>query len=112
MAWEQDLINEIKGLREDIYNGVLNTNSGKGGGSIRRYSRVSPDDVESIDELLERYKHKETDIERFNKLKEIKVPFYGCVGNHDLRSMQHRTQVEQILEYNHSTFSFDRGREE
>lgn len=72
MAWEQDLINEIKGLREDIYNGVLNTNGGKGGGSIRRYSRVSPDDVESIDELLERYRHKETDIERFNKLKEIK----------------------------------------
>ena len=72
MAWEQELINEIKGLREDLYNGVLNTNGGKGGGSIRRYSRVSPDDVESIDELLEKYRHKETDIERFNKLKEIK----------------------------------------
>lgn len=72
MAWEQDLINEIKGLREDIYNGVLNTNGSKGGSSIRRYSHVSPDDVESIDELLERYRHKETEIERFNKLKEIK----------------------------------------
>lgn len=72
MAWEQELINEIKGLREDIYNGALNTNGGKGGGSIRRYSYVSSDDVGSIDELLERYNSKESDIERFNRLKEIK----------------------------------------
>ena len=43
----------------------------------------------------------------WDKMKDIKVPFYGCVGNHDLRSMQSRTEIEQILGYEHSTFSVD-----
>ena len=43
----------------------------------------------------------------WNKMKDIKVPFFGCVGNHDLRSMSSRTEIEKVLGYAHSTFSFD-----
>ena len=43
----------------------------------------------------------------WNKMKKIEVPFYGCVGNHDLRTMSHRNEVERILGYNHSTYSVD-----
>lgn len=43
----------------------------------------------------------------WNKFKKIKEPFYSCIGNHDLRSMSSRNEVERIMGYDHSTFSFD-----
>lgn len=32
---------------------------------------------------------------------------FSCIGNHDLRSMTSRREVEEIMEIEHSTFSFD-----
>ena len=43
----------------------------------------------------------------WNKMKDIKIPFFGCIGNHDLRIMDSRTEIEEILGYEHSTFSVD-----
>ena len=78
---------------------------------IPEINNTKPDVAIFCGDYVEDFNDMEEDIKNltfiWNKLKEIKVPFYGCVGNHDLRSMQHRTQVEQILGYNHSTFSFD-----
>lgn len=37
--------------------------------------------------------------------KKHKSTFYSLAGNHDLRSMSSRTEVEQIMGYEHSTFS-------
>lgn len=42
-----------------------------------------------------------------NQLKKIKVPFYAIPGNHDLRSVNFREEVEDILGYGHSTFSIN-----
>lgn len=43
----------------------------------------------------------------WNKLKDIQVPFYSVIGNHDLRTMNSRKELEEIMEYKNATFSFD-----
>ena len=35
------------------------------------------------------------------------MPFYAVLGNHDLRSMSFREEVEDIMGYGHSTFSIN-----
>ena len=42
----------------------------------------------------------------FGKLKEFSVPCYSLLGNHDLKMMNSREEVEQVLGYK-STFSLD-----
>ena len=64
-------------------------------------------------DLVEDFNDHDKDIINLNyiwkKLQKINVPFYSCIGNHDLRSMLSRTEVEQIMGYKHSTFSFDKN---
>jgi calcineurin-like phosphoesterase family protein len=72
---------------------------------------IKPDVVFNLGDIVEDFNNKEDDIVNlnfiWNKLKEIKVPFYSLAGNHDLRSMDCREDVERIMGYKHSTFSVD-----
>ncbi|MCI8291720.1 MAG: hypothetical protein HFJ32_01430 [Clostridia bacterium] len=43
----------------------------------------------------------------WNKLKSIQVPFYSVMGNHDLRTMNSRQELEKIMGYENATFSFN-----
>ena len=53
----------------------------------------------------------DTDIKDFgimwNILKKIKKPFYSLIGNHELRSMHSRKEIEQIIGYENAAFSID-----
>lgn len=42
----------------------------------------------------------------YNKFKSIKVPFYSVLGNHDLRSMTSRDEMEKVIG-RYSTFSIN-----
>ncbi len=45
----------------------------------------------------------------FKKLKEMPCPCYSILGNHDLKMMQTREEVEEIMGYDSSTYSLDVG---
>lgn len=72
---------------------------------------IKPDVAINLGDLVEDFNDHDKDIINlnfiWNMLKDIEVPFYSLAGNHDLRSMSSRTEVEQIMEYEHSTFSVD-----
>ena len=72
---------------------------------------IKPDVVVNLGDLVEDFNDHDKDIVNlnyiWNKFKKIKYPFFSCVGNHDLRSMTTRREVEEIFGYDHSTFSFD-----
>lgn len=72
---------------------------------------IRPDLVLNLGDLVEDFNDHDKDIINLNyiwqKFKLIESPFYSCIGNHDLRSMTSRNEVEKIMEYVHSTFSFD-----
>ncbi len=74
-------------------------------------NNIKPDLVLNLGDLVEDFNDHDKDIENlnyiWNKFKKISVPFYSCIGNHDLRSMISREEVEKIMEYKHSTFSFN-----
>ncbi|MBR3888731.1 MAG: metallophosphoesterase [Clostridia bacterium] len=72
---------------------------------------IKPDLVLNLGDLVEDFNDHDKDIVNLNyvwqKFKKIDAPFYSCIGNHDLRSMSSRKEVEEIMEYGHSTFSLD-----
>ncbi len=72
---------------------------------------IKPDVAINLGDLVEDFNDHDKDIINlkfiWNMLKKIKVPFYSAIGNHDLRSMSSRIEVEQIIGYEHSTFSVD-----
>lgn len=74
-------------------------------------TEIKPDLTLNLGDLVEDFNDHNKDIINlnyvWNKFKHIKSPFYSCIGNHDLRSMSSRNEVEEIMGYNHSTFSFD-----
>lgn len=74
-------------------------------------NEINPDLVLYLGDVVEDFNDHDKDIENLNyiwkKLQKIESPFYSCIGNHDLRSMESRTEVEEIFGYEHSTFSFD-----
>ncbi len=74
-------------------------------------NEIKPDLVLNLGDLVEDFNDHDKDIINLNyiwdKLKDIKPNFYSCIGNHDLRSMSSRHEVEQIMGYEHSTFSFN-----
>ncbi len=74
-------------------------------------NEIKPDLIINLGDLVEDFNDHDKDILNlnyiWNKLKSIEGKFYSCIGNHDLRSMSSRKEVEQIMEYEHSTFSFD-----
>ena len=73
---------------------------------------IKPDLVINCGDLVEDFNDKEQDIINlqfiWNKLQKINADFYSVAGNHDLRSMDSREEVEKIMGYKHSTFSFDK----
>ena len=73
--------------------------------------KIKPDIVINLGDSVEDFNIKEKDLINleyiWNKYKKINSKFVSCIGNHDLRSMNSREEVEKIFEYDHSTFSFD-----
>ncbi len=74
-------------------------------------NEIRPDICFNLGDLIEDTENHEKDIINlkyiWEKLKIIQVPFYSLAGNHDLRMMNSRKEVEDIMGYEHSTFSFD-----
>ena len=72
---------------------------------------LKPDIVVNLGDLIEDFNNHDRDVENltfiWNVLKNIKEPFYSLAGNHDLRTMETREEVENIMGYKHSTFSIN-----
>ena len=72
---------------------------------------IKPDIVLNLGDLIEDRNNSKKDKENleyiWNILKQIKVPFYTLVGNHDLKMMKSKREVENILGYKNTTFSID-----
>lgn len=72
---------------------------------------IKPDVIFNLGDLVEDFNDKAKDLINikfiWDKFKAFKFPFYSLIGNHDLRSMDRRQEVENIFEYKHSTFSVD-----
>lgn len=70
---------------------------------------IHPDIVINLGDLIEDCCNHDKDIINlkyiWNILKKIESPFYSITGNHDLRNMHSRKEVEEIMGYNHSAFS-------
>lgn len=78
---------------------------------IDKINKNKPDLSICLGDLIEDTFNHDKDIENYtyiwNKLKNIQVPFYAVIGNHDLRTMNSRKELEKIMEYENATFSFD-----
>lgn len=74
-------------------------------------NEIKPDVAIYLGDFVEDFNDHDMDIKNlkyiWEKFKNIKVPLYACIGNHDLRTMSRREEVEEILGYEHSTFSVD-----
>lgn len=74
-------------------------------------NNIKPDLCVCLGDLIEDTNNHDQDIVNLkyicNKFKNIKIPFYVVPGNHDLRSMNFRQEVEDIMESGHSTFSIN-----
>ena len=74
-------------------------------------TKIKPELVVNLGDSVEDFNDKEKDLVNlkyiWNKYKDINTEFISCIGNHDLRSMDSRTEVEEIFGYSHSTFSRD-----
>ena len=70
-----------------------------------------PDLSVCLGDLIEDQFNYEQDLNNYkyiwNKLKNIKTPFYSVIGNHDLRTIDSRETLEKIMGYKCSSFSFD-----
>lgn len=78
---------------------------------INEINKQKPDVSICLGDLIEdKFEHDE-DIANYayiwNRLKAIQVPFYSVIGNHDLRTMNSRKEIEEIMGYENGTFSFD-----
>lgn len=75
-------------------------------------NNIKPDIVLNLGDLVEDFNNHDEDIKNlkyiWEEFKNIEPTFYSLIGNHDLRSMSSRNEVENIRGYNHSTFSFDK----
>lgn len=78
---------------------------------ISKINKEQPDISICLGDLIEDTFNHDKDIINYtyiwNKLKNIQVPFYSVIGNHDLRTMNSRKKLEEIMEYENATFSFD-----
>lgn len=74
-------------------------------------NEIKPDVVVNLGDLIEDFNDHDKDIESlkfvWNEFSKINTRFYSVIGNHDLRSMNSIKEVEQIMGYEHSTFSKD-----
>lgn len=78
---------------------------------IDRINMDKPDLSICLGDLIEDTFDHDKDIKNYtyiwNKLKNIQTPFYSAIGNHDLRTMNSRKEIEEIMGYQNATFSFD-----
>ena len=78
---------------------------------IDKINKDKPDLSICLGDLIEDTFNHDRDIINYtyiwNKLKNVQVPFYSVIGNHDLRTMNSRKELEEIMKYNNATFSFD-----
>lgn len=78
---------------------------------INKINKEKPDVSICLGDLIEDKFNHDKDKENYtyiwNKLKNIQVPFYSVIGNHDLRTMNSRRELEEIMGYKNATFSFD-----
>ena len=78
---------------------------------IDKINTDKPDISICLGDLIEDTFDHDKDIVNFTyiwgKLKNIQIPFYSVIGNHDLRTMNSRQELEKIMEYENATFSFD-----
>ena len=73
-------------------------------------NNIKPDLCIYLGDFIEDTNDHDQDIKNFktiyNKFKAIKVPFYAVPGNHDLRSMTSRSEIEKLMG-RYSTFSIN-----
>ena len=78
---------------------------------IDKINEEIPDVSICLGDLIEDTFNHDKDIINYtyiwNKLKNIQTPFYSVIGNHDLRTMSSRKELEKIMDYKNATFSFD-----
>lgn len=78
---------------------------------IDKINEDKPDISICLGDLIEDTFNHDKDIINYtyiwNKLKNIQVPFYSVIGNHDLRTMNSRKELEEIMKYKNATFSFN-----
>lgn len=78
---------------------------------IDKINLEKPDLSICLGDLIQDTFNHDKDIENYtfiwNKLKKIQVPFYSVLGNHDLRTVNSRKELEEMMEYKNATFSFD-----
>lgn len=72
-------------------------------------NEIKPDVCLHLGDLIQDTKDREKDLENISKiwltLKKFKVPFYTLIGNHELKTMNTRKEVLDILGYEKATFS-------
>ena len=78
---------------------------------INIINKRKPDISICLGDLIEDTFNHDKDIINYtyiwNILKKINIPFYSVIGNHDLRTMNSRKEIEEIMGYKNATFSFD-----
>lgn len=78
---------------------------------IDKINEDKPNVTVCLGDLIEDTFEHDKDITNYtyiwNKLKDIQVPFYSAIGNHDLRTMNSRKELQKIMNYEDATFSFD-----
>jgi len=78
---------------------------------IDKINKSKPDISICLGDLIEDTLNHDKDIANYiyiwNKLKKIKIPFYSVIGNHDLRTMNSRKELENIMQIKNATYSFD-----
>lgn len=74
-------------------------------------NKIKPDICICLGDFIEDTNNHEQDVINFkfiwNKIQNIKNPFYAVAGNHDLKTMKTRQELEDIMGYFHSTFSIN-----
>lgn len=81
---------------------------------IDEINKIKPDMVVNLGDLIEDSGDKNTDLKDlktiWERLQRINAPFYSIIGNHDLRAMDSRKEIEEIIGYKNATFSIDCNR--
>ena len=72
---------------------------------------IKPDFVVNLGDLIEDQNDYEKDLESYryiyHQLQSFQCPVYSATGNHDLKMMNDRVEIENIMGVPHSTYSFD-----
>ena len=74
-------------------------------------NEIKPDACVCLGDIIQDTLNHDDDIRNmkfiWEKLKKINVPFFSCIGNHDLKMMKSRKEIEEIFGYENACFSTD-----